>query len=478
MSQGGSVQMIHQRNSGPVSQPAQSLQAMPPYMMKYMRPKEAKRKPNFTRAEVMVLAQEVELRQEVLFGSGPIFFKLAAWQEVVTAVNAVGHMNRSLEECKKRHRDLKRRCKEKMAAAERNRNAAGGGPVVQPIMTPAEQIAGQTMPSCMLQGVCSIDTAMPTVLSAGSSLVASSKLEADSLRQSWGLHETEQSLERSGSPSGASTSGGCPSAPATDGMCENEIKTEIKSESEEEGAVESVVLLSDDQTHPGESHLLPDCGGSSGHMPSDGGQGDPDLEGDQSSPTNHPNLRGRKSPLAFPSAWPRRHRARGRFVVDDEPLALPLLQQSVQAQRTLATQVSLLRQELVQQVVSRVDDMVSFVHSQAELHVQQHEELLMAHNQGYAAIARAIENVGQGLCAVIAQLHSSQRSVQDAAVGTEPGATANSELAESEVDDGATSTQASQNSSPPRMKRQSSFLQAHKDGGAPRETPTKRVKKK
>ncbi|XP_030045422.1 nuclear apoptosis-inducing factor 1 isoform X3 [Microcaecilia unicolor] len=207
MSQGGSVQMIHQRNSGHASQPAQSLQAVPPYMMKYMRPKEAKRKPNFTRAEVMVLAQEVELRQEVLFGSGPIFFKLAAWQEVVTAVNAVGHMNRSLEECKKRHRDLKRRCKEKMAAAERNRNAAGGGPVVQPIMTPAEQIAGQTMPSCMLQGVCSIDTAMPTVLSAGSSLVASSKLEADGLRQSWGLHETEQSLERSGSPSGASTSG-------------------------------------------------------------------------------------------------------------------------------------------------------------------------------------------------------------------------------------------------------------------------------
>ncbi|XP_030052386.1 uncharacterized protein LOC115465795 isoform X1 [Microcaecilia unicolor] len=474
MSQGGSVQMIHQRNSGHASQPAQSLQAVPPYMMKYMRPKEAKRKPNFTRAEVMVLAQEVELRQEVLFGSGPIFFKLAAWQEVVTAVNAVGHMNRSLEECKKRHRDLKRRCKEKMAAAERNRNAAGGGPVVQPIMTPAEQIAGQTMPSCMLQGVCSIDTAMPTVLSAGSSLVASSKLEADGLRQSWGLHETEHSLERSGSPSGASTSGGCPSAPATDGLCENEIKTEIKSESEEEGAVESVVLLSDDQTHPGESHLLPDCGGSSGHMPSDGGHGDPDLEGDQSSPTNHPNLRGRKSPLAFASAWPRRHRARGRFVVDDEPLTLPLLQQSVQAQRTLATQVSLLRQELVQQVVSRVDDMVGFVHSQAELHVQQHEELLLAHNQGYAAIARAIENVGQGLCAAIAQLHSSQRSVQDAAVGTEPGAAA--ELAES--DDGATSTQASQSSSPPRMKRQSSFVQAHKDGGVPRETPTKRVKKK
>ncbi|XP_029444016.1 uncharacterized protein LOC115083974 isoform X2 [Rhinatrema bivittatum] len=470
--------MIHQRSSGPASQPAQSLQAVPPYMMKFMRPKEAKRKPNFTRAEVMVLAQEVEQRQEVLFGSGPIFFKLAAWQEVVTAVNAVGHMNRSLEECKKRHRDLKRRCKEKMAAAERNRGATGGGAIVPPNMTPAEQIAGQTMPSCILQGVCSIDTALPTVLSAGSSLVASSRLEADGLRQPWGTHETEQSMELSGSPSGASTSGGCPSAPAADGMCENEIKTEIKSESEEEGVVESVVLLTEDSTHPGEPHLLSECGGTAGHVPDDGGQGNPGLECNHTSSPNHPNLRGRKSPLAFPSVWPRRHRARARFVVDDEPLALPLLQQSVQAQRTLATQVSLLRQELVQQVVSRVDDMVSFTQSQAELRAQQHEELLQAQSQGFAAIAQAIEHVGQGLCEAIARLHPLQRPVQDAAVGTDLCTMDSPTLAGSEAADGPTSTQASQNSSPPRMKRQSSFLQTRRDGGAPRETPTKRVKKK
>ena len=82
------------------------------------------RSKNFTTTEVSILVDEVTKKRDVLWGplKGPKltqFHRDRAWKSVVESVNAVAPVVRSLEEIRRKIRDLKFRTKQKADAFKR-----------------------------------------------------------------------------------------------------------------------------------------------------------------------------------------------------------------------------------------------------------------------------------------------------------------------------------------------------------------------
>ncbi|XP_050706796.1 nuclear apoptosis-inducing factor 1-like [Eriocheir sinensis] len=97
-------------------------------------PRKIQRRPRFTEAEILALVEEVERREHVILGKHDMragvteSTKRYAWEEVCDCVNAVSHVERSVEELKRKFRDLKAQVKSKSAAEMKDMGATGGGP--------------------------------------------------------------------------------------------------------------------------------------------------------------------------------------------------------------------------------------------------------------------------------------------------------------------------------------------------------------
>ena len=84
---------------------------------------------NFTKTELLALVDAIEARRKFLFGplQGPTltqYHRDRAWEKVVEAVNAVA---RTVNDIKKKFKDLKTRTKQKANAFKRSTKKTGGG---------------------------------------------------------------------------------------------------------------------------------------------------------------------------------------------------------------------------------------------------------------------------------------------------------------------------------------------------------------
>ncbi|XP_075061127.1 uncharacterized protein LOC142149721 [Mixophyes fleayi] len=91
----------------------------------------------------------------------PFLRKKIIWQKLTDAVNAVGHIKRSVDNCRKRISDIKRRVKEKMFEEHRAATANGGGPAVVLTYTSYEDEFKQLIAPEVLEGINVRDTDRP-----------------------------------------------------------------------------------------------------------------------------------------------------------------------------------------------------------------------------------------------------------------------------------------------------------------------------
>lgn len=127
---------------------------------------DAKRKKNFSNAEVEVLLQEVTKKRLILFSSVSSGCKVTekkdAWNAITHAVNVVSGEKRTAEEVKKKWFDLKSETKKSIAKQRREMQTTGGG---QTCLEPSEleQRIGAIIGETALSGVPSanhLDTDM------------------------------------------------------------------------------------------------------------------------------------------------------------------------------------------------------------------------------------------------------------------------------------------------------------------------------
>lgn len=105
-------------------------------------PRKIQRRPRFTEAEILALVEEVERREQIILGKHDMkagvteATKRFAWEEVCHAVNAVSLFKRTVEELKRKFRDLKAQVKSKSSAEMKDMGATGlsnifGAPIAQ-----------------------------------------------------------------------------------------------------------------------------------------------------------------------------------------------------------------------------------------------------------------------------------------------------------------------------------------------------------
>ncbi|KAE8605876.1 hypothetical protein XENTR_v10015362 [Xenopus tropicalis] len=92
--------------------------------------RERQRKARFSEEENDVLINSVMPHYDKLFGKlatrTSTAVKNALWREIASAVNAISAYPRSLQNCKKRYADVKRKVKEKLCKVAKQRRATGG----------------------------------------------------------------------------------------------------------------------------------------------------------------------------------------------------------------------------------------------------------------------------------------------------------------------------------------------------------------
>ncbi len=122
-------------------------------------PVEKERAVAFSEDEEVALATAVKNRERVLFGkfdSGAEVSRTTKnkmWIEVTSEVNAVGGKNRSVEQIKIKHKNLKATTKKKAAKLSRTVHKTGGGESDVEELNDAEQILVQTIPEECISGI-------------------------------------------------------------------------------------------------------------------------------------------------------------------------------------------------------------------------------------------------------------------------------------------------------------------------------------
>ncbi|KAK3871981.1 hypothetical protein Pcinc_022909 [Petrolisthes cinctipes] len=95
-------------------------------------PMKSMRRPRFSEAEMLTIAQGVEQRADTLFGkltnNNTAAMKNAAWEMVAAEVNSVSRVRRSAEEVRRKVRDMRAQVKSKAAAETKYLEGTGGGP--------------------------------------------------------------------------------------------------------------------------------------------------------------------------------------------------------------------------------------------------------------------------------------------------------------------------------------------------------------
>lgn len=113
----------------------------------------------FSEEEEVALATAVKNRERVLFGkfdSGAEISrntKKLMWVEVTREVNAVGGKNRTVDQIKIKHKNLKAATKKKASQIARTVHKTGGGESDVEELNQAEQILVQTIPPECISGI-------------------------------------------------------------------------------------------------------------------------------------------------------------------------------------------------------------------------------------------------------------------------------------------------------------------------------------
>ncbi|XP_014342095.1 DNA-directed RNA polymerase III subunit RPC6 isoform X2 [Latimeria chalumnae] len=121
-----------------------------------------KRKLNFSSEETDLLIEEILKHEDALYGRGSVkvtpYQKDKIWRDIQFKINSLGYCEREVEDLKRRWRDLRRRCKERVAKLRRSHQATDDGPSTTHDISRREQIIVATLTEEAVQGVSGYDT--------------------------------------------------------------------------------------------------------------------------------------------------------------------------------------------------------------------------------------------------------------------------------------------------------------------------------
>ena len=118
---------------------------------------DSKRRPNFSAEELQIFASLIQQHNNILSANyGPTITKNVKdnlWMEITDKVNAVGGHMRTVDELKRKKKNLKTTAKSKATKNRAERNKTGGGPaVILPIST-AEELILTTLTEIEMTGI-------------------------------------------------------------------------------------------------------------------------------------------------------------------------------------------------------------------------------------------------------------------------------------------------------------------------------------
>ena len=116
-----------------------------------------KRRPNFSQAELEILAKEVSENKNVLFSK---FLdtvtnekKKIAWHAIRIKVNSVSSTERTTNEVRKKWSDWSSLVKIKGAKLKNNMKKTGGGSLEAPLLSPLEELVIDTIGVTAVEGI-------------------------------------------------------------------------------------------------------------------------------------------------------------------------------------------------------------------------------------------------------------------------------------------------------------------------------------
>ncbi|XP_053314442.1 uncharacterized protein LOC128482647 [Spea bombifrons] len=119
--------------------------------------RERQRNIRFSEEENDVLVNSIMPHYDRLFGKlaarNSTAMKNALWREIVSAVNAVSAYPRSVQNCKKRYADIKRKVKDKLSKIAKHRRATGGGAPLNISFWPYERVMEKMISADIVAGV-------------------------------------------------------------------------------------------------------------------------------------------------------------------------------------------------------------------------------------------------------------------------------------------------------------------------------------
>jgi PDZ domain-containing secreted protein len=115
------------------------------------------RRPNYTDAEQLALANAVKDNEHILFGkfSNTVTktSKKQAWLEVRDAVNAVGDNARTVDEVSTKYKNMKTGTKKIESSNRRESNKTGAGTAMNKTLSTSQRIVLSTIPETAVSGI-------------------------------------------------------------------------------------------------------------------------------------------------------------------------------------------------------------------------------------------------------------------------------------------------------------------------------------
>ncbi|CAH2245180.1 Hypothetical predicted protein [Pelobates cultripes] len=119
--------------------------------------RERQRNVRFSEEENDVLINSIMPHYDRLFGKfaarNSTAVKNALWREIVSSVNAISAYPRSVQNCKKRYADIKRKVKDKLSKIAKHRRATGGGAPLNISFWPYERVMEKMISADIVSGV-------------------------------------------------------------------------------------------------------------------------------------------------------------------------------------------------------------------------------------------------------------------------------------------------------------------------------------
>ncbi|XP_078497258.1 t-SNARE domain-containing protein 1-like [Lissotriton helveticus] len=148
---------------------------------------ECRRKIKFSPAELQVLVEEVVKHHTQIFGKQSLHVaesvKRNTWLDIQSKVNAIGVINRDIDDLKKRWYDLRIITKKKLAAQRKEAGATGGGKNRAPRLTDLEELVESTLEPESIHGIGDADSSTRAAKKQGESSLSKAQEREERARQ-------------------------------------------------------------------------------------------------------------------------------------------------------------------------------------------------------------------------------------------------------------------------------------------------------